>query len=522
MDWSGTPVLLTEDVGDRHRVSALGIMENRLAVSIFYEGSSVDVPWMGPKISVELQSIAGEGTFRVAWRLDDIRARWAQLEVRVGADRTRVHGPIDMAQTQRHVFAPISENSMVFLDAARKSIQFGLNWEDALHQYLGTIVSPGTPSSVEVMFGDFNLDEGDSVLIDPLIEGGGGGGGGGPPPTVSIYNLNVDRNSISGEETTISWSTSPSSSCDTLEWGPTTAYGNTIDLACDTHSATISGLQTHKTYYFKITASKSGYYNGYKSGSWYPTDASLSKAYEGYTKEFWGTSPCGERKVDYSYSAEMPGDLAYDPEKAQGSNNYEVFDMHFHYESQGQQTCWPWHVTTKHTRIEIWIKDHAGVIDWINAKDHVIMSGYTGSTAEVTWGVVVGGSLKGASAGFTASITPGGWTWNKDIPTPCQNLGGGEKYCGWFQVNWPGDELVSGDMIWPMIVTDQLAEPRLWDKVTFKIKWTIWFDTYWFYWYGNDLSVVRYITLGDGNYNGANILDQYTNVQVGFTDGPET
>ncbi len=82
---------------------------------------------------------------------------------------------------------------------------------------------------------------------------------------------------------------------------------------------------------------------------------------------------------------------------------------------------------------------------------------------------------------------------------------------------------VGFDVIVPIVVTDQLAQYRLYDVVNFKTQYTVTYDGFngsW--WAGNDLTMTysAYL-LGDGDYNGSNLLDQYTDVQQGVSSGPQ-
>lgn len=518
LEWTSGPNLTVGSVGidnEFHRVSIDGIIDGRLAVSILFDGRPVDVPSMGPKISVVLQTLETSGTFRLLWSFSDFAPKVIQLEDRQGNARRLVKGPIMLPAKAVHNAS--GDNSFVALSG--ENIRFGANWQDALDFYRGAAFSRASGKArVDVVFGDIDLDYGEGSVLYVIIEGGGGG-----PPDVYISNVNVDRNSLSGTETTVTWTTFPSSACDIFRWGTTPSYGNTVNLPCGTHSVTLTGLQTHRTYYFKITSSKSGYDSDTRTGSWYPTDASLSKASESYARTYTAYSFCGPVSTDYTYTAETLGDISFDPAKAGNSNNYEIFDLQLRYESSGQTYCWPWTMGTRYTRVDLWIHDSSGVIDWINARNYVIFEGYVGGSATASIGISVGGSTHGFSTGFSASMSPAsGWSWNKDIPTPCVDQGGGTKYCGWFQVNWPMQMTVLGNMIWPLIVTDQKAQPRLWDKVTIEIKFTMTFDGFnGIWWFGNNHQTSRTIILGNGNYNGANILDQYMNIQEGYMTGVE-
>ncbi len=168
--------------------------------------------------------------------------------------------------------------------------------------------------------------------------------------------------------------------------------------------------------------------------------------------------------------------------------------------------------------------DPSGVITWINSKGNIIYSGYSGGSATVSWTIFFQGGTQNAQAGFSATTTP------SQVPTVInqmnQNLdqGGGWKYIGYFKFNWPMQIQVAFDVIVPMIVTDQLTQYRLHDIVNFKVQDTVTYDGFNSSWWAGNDQVITYPTylLGDGDYNGANQLDQYTDVQQGTSNGPVT
>lgn len=520
LDWSEGPVLSTKEFGvdnEFHRVAVDGVMADRLGVSILYDGRPLDRPESGPKQSVVLQSIEYQGTFRLVWSLSGPAPEEFQIEYRQGDARRLVRGPVRIPLQLFH--EPLGDNSLVAL-TSRGEISFGANWEDASDYYQGIRFSTDTENRIDVIFGEIELGFGEGFVLDPLLEGGGGGGN----PSVSISDLQIDPNSFSGQDTKFTWVTNPATACDVFEWGPTTSYGNTINLPCGTHTVTLTGLNVHQNYYYKITSSKSGWASGVEAGGWYPVDASLSKAYEAYDRDSsWVLCGYG---VDISYFAETPGDIEFDPARTSNPNNYEVFDMHIHFESVGTPIlpfpCWPYWFGTKRVRFDISVWDSDGIVDWVAAKNHVILSGYSGGSATVSWGITVGAELGEADVGFSAFVNPpSGWVLNKNIDN--LDLGNGWKHLGDFTIDWPLQAYVTMDAILPIFVFDQKAQYRLYDQVRFLVEVKVWYDkTTGLWWHGWEQYTDEWsFTLGTGNWNGNNILDQYTNVQSGYVTGPE-
>jgi len=524
--WTSGPTVQEEDWGsanEYHRVIVRGVMDHRIAVDVRFDGKAVDDLASGPKVSVDVQSIEGSATsstYRMAWQFRGIQVSAFRFEQRTDKTTRVVAGPYAAYTAVRH--PPMGDNSLVALDANYKTVLFGLNWNDALPYYQGATLTvvDGQPA-IRVDYGPFSLGLGDRFILDPYIEGGSGRN---PLPyQLYVYLVNVDRNSLAGDHATIKWSVTPrTDTCDRVDWGPTESYGHTIQLPCGIHQAYLSGLTPHTTYYYRITATKTGWVSGTYRSSFYPTDASLSKAYEAYER-LTSHYNCNA-KVQMDYFVETPGDISYNRFKTVSPSNYEVFDMYFHYEGSSQGGCFGSTIQTRRTRFDIWVTDSAGVIDWIAAKNHVIFSGYTGGSATVSWGINVGGALESASFGASATYTPSEGavpyhsTVNKDD-------GSGTKYFGYFYIDWPQQAYVSLDAMWPIFVYDQKAQPRLFDKVTFTVTLSVYVDTFSFLgWRGNCGSgcVEQYgFSLGDGEQDGNMILDQFTNVQEGYMTAPE-
>lgn len=139
LDWTSGPVLSQEDAGEAsefHRVVVQGIVDDAVAVGIFFDGKAVDVPSAGAKISVAIQPFERGGTFRLAWVFDGISAAALQLETRVGDARTVVAGPLRLPR--EFSFPPMGENSIVALGDDPTNVRFGMNWQDANDHYQGT------------------------------------------------------------------------------------------------------------------------------------------------------------------------------------------------------------------------------------------------------------------------------------------------------------------------------------------------------------------------------------------------
>src|SRR5947199_243893 len=68
-----------------------------------------------------------------------------------------------------------------------------------------------------------------------------------PPGTVVISNVNVNRNSLSGTVANLSWSTNPTSSCDSVTYQVSGQSSHTITPPCKVHSASLTGLAVHVT-----------------------------------------------------------------------------------------------------------------------------------------------------------------------------------------------------------------------------------------------------------------------------------
>ncbi len=526
MSWTLKPTVSTENIGTNHRVSIRGIMNDVLAVGIYYDGKATNAPTAALKATVEIQSIKGYGTYRIVWQFDGVTPQLFRLDNRIGTVSTPVYGPVGPVKNQLSFSG--RENSLVALSSDLLTVRFGLNWQDARAYYRGGVLSDSRMgSNVRVFFGDFSLANGQQAIVDPYADGGGGGGSSSPQV---IYNVVSSGNSLSGTTDTISWLLSPAVvSCGVFEYTTSpTSWSNAIvfNPPCGTQSVSLTGLTPHVRYYFQIGsyAQDGSTSVGWYTGSFYTTDVTTSRAYEGYYQNPQFSTFCGSISDQTNYSTESPGDIEYDPSQVSNSNHYEVFDLHFHFDSLGQSYCWPWTLGAKYTQVDLWVYDPSGVINWINSKGNIIYSGYAGGSATVSWTIFFQGGSQYGQAGFSATTTP------SQAPTVSNNMNqnldqtGGWKYVGYFKFNWPMQIQVGFDVIVPMIVTDQLAQYRLYDIVNFKVQDTVTYDGFngsW--WAGNDITFTypTYL-LGDGDYNGSNQLDQYTDVQQGTSNGPVT
>src|SRR3989442_3328111 len=161
-----------------------------------------------------------------------------------------------------------------------------------------------------------------------------------PPGTVVISNVNVNRNSLSGTVANLSWSTNPTSSCDSVTYQVSEQSSHTITLPCKVHSVSLTGRAVHVTTTFTITATAKKYNPGTYSSSFYPTDVSTSKAYESFQYSLPITGgPCGTIYYQETVTAQMPGDIEYDPTQAGNANHYELFDVHMAFNGLGGPIC---------------------------------------------------------------------------------------------------------------------------------------------------------------------------------------
>ncbi|MGQ0797868.1 MAG: hypothetical protein ACT4OI_08425, partial [Methanobacteriota archaeon] len=149
-----------------------------------------------------------------------------------------------------------------------------------------------------------------------------------------------------------------------------------------------------------------------------------------------------------------------------------------------------------------------------------VTSGYADGSGTVTWGITVGldggGQTFRGTVGFSAEYTPpSGPTFPKNVDNIDQ--GGGQKHYGRFGVVWPMQAYTDFYAMWPIFVLDQKAQSRLYDKVTFLVQLSIHFDTFnGLWWFGNNAWEYWSFVLGDGTWNGSNLLDQYTSIQSGY------
>ena len=349
-----------------------------------------------------------------------------------------------------------------------------------------------------------------------------------PPGTVVISNVNVNRNSLSGTVANLSWSTNPTSSCDSVTYQVSGQSSHTITLPCKVHSVSLTGLAVHVTTTFTITATAKKYNPGTYSSSFYPTDVSTSKAYESFQYSLPITGgPCGTIYYQETVTAQMPGDIEYDPTQAGNANHYELFDVHMAFNGLGVPIC-PGSsqvITARQTFMRIWVLDTtSNVNNWLPAAvdpvPNVDTGGYPGY---INWAINLGGTVYGASFGVTLGYTPpSGVTiyptwWNTPYPD-------GWQYESSLEIDWNGAMQTLANVAWPLHVIDSQAQYRLGDQVLVRVGFVttlnVWDPSYG--WIGNDLQWgVPGIVMGQGSdNNGGNNLDQYTDVQMGTSSGP--
>lgn len=353
----------------------------------------------------------------------------------------------------------------------------------------------------------------------------------GPAPTgtVAISNVNVAGNSLSGHTASLTWSTNPAKACDVFAYQlPGAATWTTTTLPCQVHTVSLSGLATHTTYAYTITSSAKRYNPGTYSGSFYPTDVSTSKAYE----TFQYSLPLSVSNCPVTYKetvlVEMPGDIEFDPTQAANPNHYEMFGIHMHYIGQGQPVCTFLNqiVTAQQTFMNVWILDTTShTTNWFAGgipDPNVAGSGTTGS---ITWNINFGAQVYGA--GFTVGMGFNPPTGVTVYPTLVNGpYPDGWQMIGRFEIDWQTGYLQTiDDVVWPIHITDSLAQPHLFDQVLVRV----FFMTTISVWDPNVNQWVSTVTqwgvpgviLGQGtDNNGQTNLDQFTDIQAGTSGSP--
>jgi hypothetical protein len=520
MNWTSGPFLSTQQIGSYNRVAVSGVMNNSLAVNIYYDGLSVGNASMGPKISVGLQSLSGYGVYRVHWDLQGIQPNIFSIENRNGTVRNPIYGPVTLPGTVTH--SPAGENSLVALASDGATILFGMNWQDAIQYYRGLLISKSSFGSViDAAYGDFSLGLGQSIFLDPYYEGGG------PDPLpVTISNVQVSANSVGGTTAAVTWATSPSGACDTFAWGTTTSYGNTVNAGCGTHSVSLSGLSTHTTYYYQISSTASSYATGTYSSSFYPTIASGARADERYSLSSAAAHDCygiGSYSVAYTVESEMPGSIVYNPTTAGSTQSYQVWDLYVGFSATGVD--FPWYcgqtLATYSTHIDLWVydnRDHS--YNWIAARGPpfgVTSVSGTGTTQWTFSGQINAGPFS-FSASYSNSPSSGTSTSWGFYSAPVTGSDGWD-YFGGFNFYWPTVKLVSFGVLVPILVYDFYAQNRFLDQILIRVGYTNTFMVYdsngWLAGWQEGYSIY----LGDGTWNPTSIIDQYTSVQQGTSGG---
>src|SRR5207247_8317005 len=106
------------------------------------------------------------------------------------------------------------------------------------------------------------------------------------------------------------------------------------------HSDSLTGLSVHVMTTYTITAIAKKYNPRTYSSSFYPTDVSTSNAYESFQYSLPITGvPCGTIYYQETVTAQMPGDIEYDPTQAGNANHYELFDVHMAFNGFGVPIC---------------------------------------------------------------------------------------------------------------------------------------------------------------------------------------
>ncbi len=350
-----------------------------------------------------------------------------------------------------------------------------------------------------------------------------------PIGTVAISNVNVASNSLSGHTADVTWSTNPTSACDVFAYQVQGASTwTTLTLPCKVHSASLNGLTTHTTYAYSIASSAKRYNSATYTGSFYPTDVSTSKAYE----TFQYSLPLSVSNCPVTYKetlvVEMPGDIEFDPAQATNPNHYESFGVHMHYIGLGQPVCQYLSqiVTAQQTFMNVWVLDTTShTTNWFAGgipDPNVAGSGTTGS---ITWSINFGAQVYGAGFGVTMGFNPptGVTVYPSLVNAPYPD---GWQMIGRFEIDWQTGYLQTiDDVVWPIHITDSLAQAHLHDQVLVRV----FFATTISVWDPNVNQWVSTVTqwgvpgviLGQGSdNNGQNNLDQFTDIQAGTCASP--
>ena len=552
MNWTSGPFLSTQQVGLYNRVAITGVMNESLAVTVYYTGLSLGNASMGPKISVVLQSIRGFGGFRVHWQLQGIQPNIFSIENRNGTIRNPIYGPVFLPGTVTHT--PMGENSLVALASDQATILFGMNWQDAIKNYRGLLISKSSfGSMIDAAYGDFLLSLGQSITLDPFFEGGGGGGGG---PLVSISGVGVSgpfggngvaADSLNGDTATITWSTNPSNACDQVQWGPTTSYGNSWSPPCGTHTVTLPpssnypNLVPHTIYYYKIISSASGYTSNTYSSSFYTTDISLSWAVEAYSLQAGEDHNCPGSSISapYTIRAQAPGDIVTNTAKAPDQTSYQTWDFDVQFSSS--PTPFPcsniggggYGVYQSH--IDLWIYDYPGQqYGWLNTfagpgDQGFITAPSSGTQYNGQFSVSVGAGYGPFQASLTYTFAPASVTFSGNLAYQNTIVNGGWEYLGYINYYFPTGSSVSYQLISGLVVHDWSAINNLYDQFRLRVGYTTYVSEYnalgWVPCSGGTLYVCGAgggysIYLGDGEQTGNTVLDQYTSLQNGMSSGP--
>ncbi len=558
MNWTSGPFLNTQQVGLYNRVAASGVMNGSLAVTVYYTGLSLGNSSMGPKISVRLQSLSGYGVYRLHWHLQGIQPNIFSIENRNGTIRTPIYGPVTLPGTFVH--APAGENSLVALASDQATILFGMNWQDAIQNYRGLLVSKSSFGSViDASYGDFSLGLGQSAILDPVFEGGGGGGG---APAVSISGVSVSgpfggngvaADSLNGDTATITWSTNPSNACDQVQWGTTTSYGNSWLLPCGTHTVTLppstnyANLVPHTTYYYQIISSAVGYSSNTYSSSFYTTDISLSWGVEAYGLSAGSYTTCGDGKtysVPYTVRAQAPGDIVTNVAKAGDTTSFQTWDFDVQFTSSQYpfpNYCWSYGlqgIGIYDSHIDLWIYDYPNQqYNWANTfagpgdQGFITSSSSSSNQYNGQFSISVGAGYGPFQASLSYTFAPASITSSGNVAYQNTIVNGGWEYLGWIDYQFPSSAAsVSYQAISGLVVHDYLAQYRLYDQFLLRVGYTNYASYYggagWWPCTPNpppsQCQIGAYsIYLGDGDHQlGGTILDQYTSVQNGQSSGP--
>jgi hypothetical protein len=293
---------------------------------------------------------------------------------------------------------------------------------------------------------------------------------------VSVYDVFVNRNSLAGTTAAFTWATSPSGACDLFEWGTTPSYGSSISPPCGTHSASLTGLTVHTTYYYRITSSASGYTSGTYRSSFYPTDISTSHVYENYPGVQYTMvgGDCGwlHKKLTYNPRVVMAGDVEHDS-ASQNTADWTPHYVYAHIDAQGDDWCniLGGYVVPSEFAVYLYAKDlttpFSNTDIWLEGLDVRPRVNTDLQTGTVSYSISAGGSYDGVSYGASANFGAAVYSYSKWWGYSLGN--DGWAYVGGSDVQWYWDRQSSLDVTFLLKIGDVKAQPHYLDLLSFRV-----------------------------------------------------